>query len=228
VKYANIPKGGSVTILGLGPIGDMSARIAQYLGAAQVIAIDLVPERLQRAKDNGVDILDINDFENNEDLIQAVRDKTNGEGTDAVIDAVGMEAHGSPGAKALQTMTTFLPDAAAQKIFTTAGIDRLNALHNAIEIVRRGGTISLVGVYTGQADPISLDTLFDKQIQMRMGQANAPFWTKEILPLLTEQDTFGVDQFATHHLPLTEAPHAYDIFQKKEDGAIKIVLQPSS
>ncbi|MBX4201845.1 glutathione-dependent formaldehyde dehydrogenase [Candidatus Saccharibacteria bacterium] len=228
VKYANIPKGGSVVVLGLGPIGDMSTRIAKYQGAGQVIGVDLVPERLERAKANGVEVINWNDFEKDiQGLANEIRSRTkDGRGPDSVIDAVGMEAHGSPGVKTIQTMTTWLPDAVSEKIFTTAGMDRLNSLHSAIEIVRRGGTISIVGVYAGQADPIPMDTLFDKQIQVRMGQANAPYWTQEILPLLTEEDTFGVDEFATHHLSIDDAPHAYDIFQKKEDGAVKIVLKP--
>jgi threonine dehydrogenase-like Zn-dependent dehydrogenase len=228
VKYANIPKRGSVVVIGLGPIGDMCTRIAKYQGAKQVIGIDLVPERLERAKKNGVETIDWNDFEkDSQKLAAAIRDITPaGRGPDSVIEAVGMEAHGNASVKVVQAMTNLLPDAAAEKIFTTGGMDRMNALHNAIEIVRRGGTISIVGVYAGQADPISMDALFDKQIQIRMGQANAPFWTQEILPLLTETDTFGVDEFATHHLSLDEAPHAYDIFQKKADGAIKIVLKP--
>jgi threonine dehydrogenase-like Zn-dependent dehydrogenase len=137
-----------------------------------------------------------------------------------------MEAHGSPNAKALQTMTGMLPDAAAQKIFTTAGMDRMFALHSAIEMVGRGGTLSIVGVYAGQADPISMDALFDKQIQIRMGQANAPFWTSEILPLLIEGNAFDVENFPTHRLSLDEAPGAYDMFQKKDDNCFKVVLKP--
>jgi threonine dehydrogenase-like Zn-dependent dehydrogenase len=226
VKYANIPNNGSVVVLGLGPIGDMATRIAMHQGADKVIGVDLVPERIERARQNGVDVIDWREFEKDTDgLVKAIQDKTHGRGPDAVIDAVGMEAHGSPSVKVMQDMTTLLPDGIAQKFFTTAGVDRMNALHNAIEIVRRGGTISLLGVYAGHADPISMDTLFDKQVQVRMGQANAPFLTKEILPLLTD-NTFDVDNFATHHLSLDEAPHAYDIFQKKQDGAVKIVLKP--
>lgn len=225
VQYAQIPKGGSVVVLGLGPIGDMSARIAHYQGASKVIGVDLIPERLDRARANGGEVLDWNEYKDLE-LAGAIREMTDGRGPDAVIDAVGMEAHGSPAVKMVQAMTNLLPDAAAQKLFTTAGMDRLNALHNAIEIVRRGGTISLVGVYAGQADPIPMDTLFDKQIQLRMGQANVRRWTDDILALLQEKDTFGVESFATHHLNLDDAAHAYDIFQKKEDGAVKIVLQP--
>jgi threonine dehydrogenase-like Zn-dependent dehydrogenase len=227
VKYAAIPQGGSVAILGHGPIGDMADRIARYHGVDRVIVLDLVPERLERAKALGADVIDISQFDNDQQgLAEAVRQLTGGRGPDAVIDAVGMEAHGSPGIKAVQAMTNLLPQAAAEKIFTQAGVDRLFALHSAIEMVRRGGTISLIGVYAGQADPISMDTLFDKQIQLRMGQANAPFLTAEILPLLLDDNLFDVEGFATHHLPLSEAAHAYDIFQKKDDGAIKIVLHP--
>ena len=227
VKYANVPENGTVVVIGLGPIGDMATRIAQHFGAEKVIAIDLVPERLERAAAHGVKTLDLRDFDNDQKkLAEAVRDTLGGDGPSAVIDAVGMEAHGSPGAKALQTVTSALPDALAQKAFTTAGVDRLFALHSAIEMVGRGGTLSVVGVYAGQANPISLDALFDKQVQIRMGQANAPHLTPEILPLLVDEDAFGVEEFATHHLPLDEAAKAYDIFQKKEDGAIKIVLKP--
>lgn len=227
VKYANIPENSTLAVIGLGPIGEMSTRIAKYLGAKKIIGIDLVPERLERAAEHGVDVIDVRDFEGDQQaLAQAVRDKLGARDPEAVIDAVGMEAHGSPNVKAVQQLTGMLPDKAAQKVFTTAGMDRLFALHSAIEMVGRGGTLSLIGVYAGQADPISLDALFDKQIQVQMGQANAPFWTQEILPLLTDEDLFGTESFATHRLPLSEASHAYDIFQKKQDNAFKIVLKP--
>ena len=108
----------------------------------------------------------------------------------------------------------------------TAGIDRLSALHLAIEIVRRGGTVSLSGVYGGAASPMPLIQMFDKQVNVRMGQANVKRWVPEILPLLMDGDPLGVQDFASHHLPLDEAPHAYEIFQKKQDGAFKILLQP--
>lgn len=227
VKYANVPVNDTVAVFGLGPIGEMAGRIALHHGARRVIGIDLVPERLARAAEHGIETIDISQFEgDNKKLIEAVRDINDGESPRAVIEAVGMEAHGSPTVQAIQHMTTMMPDPIAQKMFTTVGMDRLFALHSAIELVGRGGTLSIVGLYAGQADPIALDTLFDKQVQIRMGQANAPFWTDEILPLLTEGNAFDVDNFPTHYLPLEEASHAYDIFQKKEDGAIKIVLKP--
>jgi threonine dehydrogenase-like Zn-dependent dehydrogenase len=227
VKYASVPVNDTVVVLGLGPIGEMATRIAQHLGAKRVVGVDLVPERLARAKAHGVDILDWNEFEKDQQkLAEAVRDKLGGNGPMAVIEAVGMEAHGSAGVKTMQTMTGLLPDAAAEKVFTTAGMDRLNSLHNAIEMVGRGGTLSIVGVYAGQADPISLDALFDKQVTVRMGQANAPFLTDEILPLLTDADPLDVDDFATHHVKLEEAATMYDLFQRKSDNCFKVVLQP--
>ncbi|MCU1699982.1 MAG: hypothetical protein JWR34_6045 [Mycobacterium sp.] len=223
VDYADIPDGGSVTVLGLGPIGDMAARIACHLGY-RVIAVDRVPERLARAAQRGIQTVDLGDHQ--DDLGDVIREMTDGRGTDSVIDAVGMEAHGSPVAKIAQQVTGLLPDALAKPMMQKAGVDRLSAFYSAIDIVRRGGTISLAGVYGGMADPLPMLTLFDKQIQLRMGQANVKRWVDDIMPLLTDEDPLGVDSFATHTLPLAEAPHGYDIFQKKVDGAVKIVLQP--
>ncbi|WP_283609457.1 zinc-dependent alcohol dehydrogenase [Mycolicibacterium poriferae] len=223
VEYADVPQGGSVTVLGLGPIGDMAARIAQHHGF-RVIAVDRVPERLQRAATRGIETIDLTQV--NGSVGDAVRSMTDGRGTDSVIDAVGMEAHGSRVAQAAQTLTAFMPDMIAKPMMKTAGIDRLDAVYTAIDTVRRGGTVSLIGVYGGMADPLPLMTMFDKQIQVRMGQANVKRWVDDIMPLLTDDDPLGVDTFATHTVPLEQAPHAYDIFQKKQDGAVKVILQP--
>ena len=223
VKYADIPKGGSVAVLGLGPIGDMACRVAMQLGAGQVIGIDLVPERLERARARGVEVLDL---EEHDDLGEAVRELTGGRGPDAVIDAVGLEAHGAPVAKLAQDMVGLLPDFLGRRMMEKAGVDRLSALYAAIDIVRRGGTISLSGVYGGEADPLPMFTLFDKQVQLRMGQANVRRWTDEIMPLLTNGDPLGVEDFHTHQVPLSDAPDAYEKFQKKEDGAVKVLLKP--
>lgn len=161
------------------------------------------------------------------DLAEIVRGLTGGRGPDAVIDAVGMEAHGSPIGQLAHQMATLLPDALAGKLMTTAGVDRLAALYTAIEVVHRGGTISLSGVYGGMASPMPLLRMFDKQIQFRMGQANVHRWVRQILPLLTSSDPLGTLGFATHHhLPLGQAPHAYATFQNKQDGMIKTLLQP--
>ena len=223
VEYADVPEGGSVAVLGLGPIGDMSCRVAMQQGAGRVIGIDLVPERLERARARGVEVLN---FDETDDVGEAVRDLTGGRGTDSVIDAVGLEAHGAPVAKLAQDMVGLLPDFIGRRMMEKAGVDRLSALYAAIDIVRRGGTISLSGVYGGEADPLPLFTLFDKQVQLRMGQANVRRWTDEIMPLLTNGDPLGVEDFHTHQVPLAEAPEAYGKFQKKEDGAIKVLLKP--
>jgi threonine dehydrogenase-like Zn-dependent dehydrogenase len=223
VAYAAIPDGGSVTVLGLGPIGDMAARIAVHKGY-RVIGLDLVPERIERARGRDVEVLDL--LEHEEDLAETVREMTDGRGTDSVIDAVGMEAHGAPGAKTAQQITDLLPDRVAEKVMEKAGIDRLHALHLAIDIVRRGGTISLIGVYGGMADPLPMLTIFDKQIQLRMGQANVKRWVDEMMPLLLNGDPLGVDDFATHRVPLERGPEAYEMFQEKENGAVKVLIQP--
>lgn len=223
VAYAEVPKGGTLTVLGLGPIGDMTCRIAAHHGL-RVIGVDLVPERLDRARARGVEVLDMGEHE--KDLGDVIRDMTDGRGPDSVVDAVGMEAHGSPLPKLAQALAGMLPDAVAQPLMQRVGVDRLSALYAAIDIVRRGGTISLSGVYGGQSDPLPMLTLFDKQIHMRTGQANVKRWVPELMPLLTDADPLGVDDFATHRLPLDEAPGAYEAFQKKQDGMVKVVLTP--
>ncbi|MFF3913884.1 zinc-dependent alcohol dehydrogenase [Streptomyces sp. NPDC001852] len=226
VEYAAVPPGGTLAVLGLGPIGDMACRIAKARGAERVFGIDLVPERLARADRDGVETYDLRAFDNEKALVNAIHDETGGRGPDAVIDAVGTEAHGSAAAKLAQTATGLLPRKLSGPLAERFSIDRLGALHMAIDLVRRGGTISLSGVYGGTADPMPMLTLFDKQIQLRMGQANVRRWADQIMPYLTDEDPLGVDDFATHRLPLAEAPHAYDMFQHKQDGAIKVLMQP--
>jgi threonine dehydrogenase-like Zn-dependent dehydrogenase len=224
VEYAAVPEGGTLAVFGLGPIGQMSARIALHQGASEVFGIDLVPERLEMARRHGVHAVDLREHD---DIAEALRALTGGRGPDSVIDAVGMEAHGAPIGKLAQTMAGMLPDVIAEKMIEKAGIDRLSVLHATIDTVRRGGTISLSGVYGGMVDPMPMMDLFDKQIQLRMGQANVKRWIDDIMPLVQEEsDPLGVEDLATHRMPLERAPHAYEIFQKKQDGAIKILLQP--
>ncbi|MFE5887643.1 zinc-dependent alcohol dehydrogenase [Streptomyces sp. NPDC056462] len=226
VRYAEVPKGGSVAVLGLGPIGDMACRVAQVQGAGRVFGVDLVPERLRRVRERGVETFDLRSFHDEKELVAAIRDETDGRGPDAVIDAVGTEAHGSAAARLAQQASAMLPRKLSAPLAERFSVDRLAALYTAIDLVRRGGTISLSGVYGGTADPIPLLTLFDKQVQIRMGQANVRRWSDDIMPYLTDEDPLGVDDFATHRVPLSEAPHAYEMFQRKQDGAVKVLMQP--
>jgi threonine dehydrogenase-like Zn-dependent dehydrogenase len=234
VEYAAIPgvnggfaagaRPGSVAVFGLGPIGQMCTRIALHRGAGTVFGIDLVDERLAVAGKHGVEPLDLREHD---DIADALRSLTDGRGPDSVIDAVGMEAHGAPLGKLAHQFAGMLPDAIASRLIEKGGVDRLSVLHAAIDTVRRGGTISLSGVYGGMVDPLPMMDLFDKQIQLRMGQANVKRWIDDLMPLvLADDDPLDVQGLATHKLPLDEAPHAYEMFQKKQDGAIKVLLQP--
>jgi threonine dehydrogenase-like Zn-dependent dehydrogenase len=224
VDYADIPPGGSVAVYGLGPIGQMCTRIARHRGAERVIGVDIVPERLQMATRHGAEAVDAREHD---DVASVIRDMTEGRGPDSVIDAVGMESHGAPVGEFAQKATGLLPKKWAAFVTEKYAIDRLEALMNSIDTVRRGGTLSISGVYGGQLDPLPMMQLFDKGIQIRMGQAHVKRWIDDIMPLLTgDGDPLGTDDLATHKLALDEAPHAYEIFQKKEDGAIKIVLKP--
>jgi len=221
VQYANVPDGGTLAVLGLGPVGQLAARIGRYLGY-RVIAVEPEADRRAMAGRHGVETLELND-----EVVAELADRTEGRGPDAVLDAVGMEAHGSPIASIGQQAVGLLPDAVAKKAIMTAGVDRLAALRVAVAAVRRGGTLSLSGVYGGQADPLPMLTLFDKQIQIRMGQCNVKRWIDDLLPLVDDDgDPLGVRDLVTHTLPLESAPEGYSIFQKKEDGCVKVVLKP--
>ncbi|UBU13189.1 zinc-dependent alcohol dehydrogenase [Nonomuraea gerenzanensis] len=223
VAYAEIPDGGSVTVFGLGPIGQMCARIARHLGH-RVIGVDGISTRLELARRHGIEVIDASDVHNVPDEI---RERTSGRGTDSVIDAVGMEAHGSPAAKLAQTLTGLLPDAISAPLMSNAGVDRLAALNQAIDSVRRGGVISIIGVYGGMTDPLPMLRMFDKGISLRMGQAHVKRWIPALMPLVTDDaDPLGVMDLTTHRLPLEQAPQAYEMFQKKADGAVKVLLQP--
>ncbi|MCR6690164.1 zinc-dependent alcohol dehydrogenase [Cellulomonas sp.] len=225
VQYADVPPGGTVAVLGLGPIGQMAARIARHRGASRVIGVDSVPERRAMAQRHGIDVLDAG----SEDVAGALRDLTDGRGPDSVIDAVGMEAHGSPFAETTQRVVGMLPDALAAPMTEKAGADRLAALLTAIDAVRRGGTLSISGVYGGAKDPLPLMQMFDKQVTLRMGQANVRRWIDDLLPLVQDDaDPLGVLDLRTHRVALEDAPAAYRTFQRKEDGCIKVVLDPAA
>jgi len=224
VQYADVPDGGSLAVLGLGPIGQFVVRVARHLGIERVLAVDQVPERLALAQKWGAEVLDFNEIDN---IPEALIHLTEGRGPDSVVDAVGMEAHGQTAIALAQRAVGFLPKPLAQSATDHLAIDRLGALRAAIKSVRRGGTVSISGVYGGEIDPMPMMEMFDRGIQMRMGQAHVHRWSDDILPLLIDDsDPLGCAEFATHHLPLADAPQGYDMFQKKHDGCVKIVLNP--
>ncbi|AEB43918.1 MULTISPECIES: zinc-dependent alcohol dehydrogenase [Micromonospora] len=224
VKYADTPRGGTLAVFGLGPVGQFCARVGRHLGAERVIGLDVVPERLEMARRHGVEVLDVSQID---DVPGTLIDLVDGRGPDAVIDAVGMEAHGAPLGKIAQTAAGLLPDKLAGQMIDKAGVDRLVVLKAALKAVRRGGTVSISGVYGGEVDPLPLMEMFDRGIQMRMGQCHVRRWTDEIIPLLADDsDPLGVTDLRTHRMPLAQAPQAYEMFQRKEDGCVKVVLAP--
>lgn len=224
VQFADVPPGGSLAVLGLGPVGQLAVRAARHLGIEDVIGVDLVPERLALARQVGARTVDLSTVD---DAVAALRDLTGGRGPDSVVDAVGMEAHGNPVAGAVISGTGRLPKPLARKAIETVGIDRLAALHTALEAVRRGGTVSISGVYGGMADPMPMMTMFDKGLTLRMGQCHVKRWTGDLLDLVRrDDDVLGLETLATHRVPLEQAPEMYRVFQEKSDGCLKVVLTP--
>jgi threonine dehydrogenase-like Zn-dependent dehydrogenase len=231
VAYADAPLAGSLAVLGLGPVGQLCARIARHLGISRVIGVEPVPERRAAAEPFGVETLDPAEAG---DTASALIDLVDGRGPDAVIDAVGMEADpysrpraGSKLAEVAQKATGMLPDAAAQRVSDKMAVDRMDALHTAIKGVRRGGTVSVSGVYGGEVDPVPMMEAFDRGVQLRMGQAHVRRWIEDLMPLVTDDaDPLGVLGLATHHLPLEDAPRGYEIFRDKTEGCVKVVLRP--
>jgi len=222
VAYADVPDGGTLAVLGLGPVGLLAARIAVHQGVERVIGVDPVPERRALAAISGVEAVDMG-----KQLADTLIERTSGRGPDAVIEAVGMEAHGSPFGKAAHSAVGLLPDALAKPFTDKLAIDRMHALHTAIKACRRGGTVSISGVYGGEIDPMPMMEMFDRGLQMRMGQCHVRRWTDDILAVVEgDDDVLGLESLATHRLPLAEAPEGYSMFQAKRDGCIKVVLQP--
>ena len=210
-EMAGIQPGDTVVIFGAGPIGIMAARCAWLFGAARVIVFDELEYRLNFVREYGpAEVYNFREL----DVVMFMKKTTDGLGADVAIDAVGCEASGN----LWQTLL-------GRKLKLQSG--SAIALHWAINSVKKGGIVSVVGVYGGAIDPMPMMELFDRQVQLRMGQANVKRWIDDLLPLVEEEgDPLGTESFATHRLPLEAAPDAYSMFQKKEDGAVKVVLKP--
>ncbi len=174
VAYADTPDGGTLAVIGLGPVGQLAARIARHHGIERVIGVDLVPERVARAPQRGLKTLDRRE---GADVAATLLGLTDGRGPDAVIEAVGTQAHGSPVGRLGHTVVGVLPDALAQPFTDKAALDRTNALTTALKACRRGGTVSISGVYGGEADPFPMMEVFDRGLQLRMGQCHVRRWT---------------------------------------------------
>jgi threonine dehydrogenase-like Zn-dependent dehydrogenase len=223
VEYSGAAPGDTLAVIGLGPIGQMAVRIARHRGI-RVIGVDPVDERRLMGERYGAEPVA---YEDHEQAVDALMGATAGRGPDAVIDAVGLEAHGNPGTALVQNVVGSLPSALGKPLMTRAGVDRLSALQLAIDAVRRGGTLSVVGVYGGNADPMPMLRIFDKQLTLRFGQANVHRWFDDILPLAeADDDPLGLDDFATHRGTLEDASKLYDLFKSKGEGCVKVVLRP--
>jgi threonine dehydrogenase-like Zn-dependent dehydrogenase len=149
------------------------------------------------------------------------------EPTDASIEVTSTHPVASKLASAAEKVAGLMPDAVPQQVTDKAGVDRLDALYAALKGVRRGGMVSISGVYGGEVDPLPRMQMFDRGIQVRMGQAQVHRWIGELMPIVMDDaDPLRTLQLATHYLPLADAPRGYEMFRAKEDGCIKVVLQP--
>ncbi len=213
----NIQPDDTVAVWGCGPVGQFTIRSAFLLGASQVIAIDdgqRVPERMQMARDGGAVTIDMND----EYVYDRLLDLNGGLGPDACIDAVGMEAHG-------YTMLEHVYDKVKTNLFMET--ERPHVVRQAIMCCRKGGTVSIPGVYGGFADKIPLGALMNKALTIKTGQTHVHRFVPELLDFI-RQGRIDPSFVITHRLPLSQAPHGYQIFREKQDGCIKVVLDPAA
>ncbi|MFL5699347.1 MAG: zinc-dependent alcohol dehydrogenase [Ktedonobacteraceae bacterium] len=212
-ENCDIQPGDVIAVWGCGPVGQFAIKSAYMLGAERVIAIDYVPERLRMAQEQGR--AEVINYEENRDVIEALKEMTGGRGPDACIDAVGMEAHG--------TSILSMYDEIKQK--TRLSTDRPIALREAIQACRKGGTVSVPGVYGGFLDKFPFGSAFAKGLTFRMGQTHVHRYLRPLLERI-ERGEIDPSFVITHRLSLDEASQGYDIFKHKEDGCIKVVLKP--
>ena len=215
-EQCNIQPDDTVAIWGCGPVGQFTIRSAMLLGAGKVIAIDdekMAPERLQMARDAGAITVDIAD----EYVYERLLDLTGGIGPDVCIDAVGMEAHG------------YTADAVYDKIKTNLMMetDRPHVVRQAINCCRKGGTLSIPGVYGGFADKIPLGALMNKGLTIKTGQTHVHKYVPRLLDRIRKGE-IDPSFVVTHRIPLSQAPRGYEMFRDKKDGCIKVVLDPAA
>jgi threonine dehydrogenase-like Zn-dependent dehydrogenase len=216
-EQAGIQPDDTVAVWGCGPVGQFAIRSAMLLGAGQVVAIDdgtKVPERLQMAEDSGAIPIDMHD----EYVYDRLLDLTGGIGPDVCIDAVGMEAHG-------YTAVESIYDKVKTNLFMET--DRPHAVRQAILCCRKGGTLSIPGVYGGLADKIPLGALMNKGLTIKTGQTHVHKYVPKLLDYV-RQGRIDPSFVVTHRLPLSQAPYGYEIFREKQDGCIKVVLDPAA
>jgi threonine dehydrogenase-like Zn-dependent dehydrogenase len=211
-ENCDIQPGDTVAVWGCGPVGQFTIKSAWLLGAGRVIAIDQIPERLRMAQNQGkTEIIDFSEV----DVFDALKEMTGGRGPDACIDAVGLEAHGAS------------PDAILDRAKTAMFLatDRPTVLRQIINACRKGGTVSIPGVYGGLLDKIPFGAAFAKGLTFKMGQTHVH---RYLAPLLDRVQKGDIDPsfVITHRFSLEDAPHAYNIFKHKQDNCIKVVLQP--
>ncbi len=208
IKWAELRGGETVGVFGCGPVGLMAMKAARLLGASRVLAFDREPYRLARAKQ----LADAEVFDITRDgWLDAVRDTTEGRGVDVAVDAVGMEAHHG----VLETL----------KNVAHLQAGSINALRMCIDAVRRGGVVSIVGVYGMPYDNFPIGQLFDKGIRLAMGQAPVHAIIDELLERVAKRE-LRLDDVISHRLPLADVSRAYDIFNDKQDNCVKVVLKP--
>jgi len=210
-ENCDIQEGDTVAVWGAGPVGQFAIRSALLMGAAKVIAIDRFRERLDLAQQAGATVIDYEDSDVREEL----KALTGGRGPDSCIDAVGMEAHG--------TSMDAVYDRAKQ--MGRMQLDRIHVLRQAIQACRKGGTLSIPGVYGGFIDKVNFGAAFAKGLQLRMGQTHVHKYLPELLALINE-GKIKPEEIITHRLTLEDAPEAYEIFAQKDDECIKVVMKP--
>lgn len=213
-EACNIQPGDTVAIWGCGPVGQFTIKSAFILGAGRVIAIDRIPERLEMAERQRAEVIR---YDECDDVLAELKSRTGGRGPDACIDAVGLEAHGD----------TFPATVDRVKAALHLATDRANVLRQAIQSCRKGGTVSIPGVYCGLLDKIPMGAAFAKGLTMKMGQTHVHRYFQPLMKHISDGD-IDPSFVISHRLTLEEAPHGYEIFNEKKDACTKIVMKPWS